>query len=779
MTALQTYSTGTASVATDGTVVTGVGPLWLTAGNAKPGDLFQSGHYCVPITDVTDETHLVITPWPGGTLAGATYSILKVSQQRIIGAAAAEDVDKMLTALNTNGWYVFVPSISTVPDPSLGDDGQFALQASTGKVWAKESGVWNYLGIYKAFRLMGAWSGATAYSVGDVVTLNGTSYSCVLDHTNQTPPNSTYWQVLAAKGDTGPAAWGTPAAWVTATPYSIGPPAAVVTFNGNTYVALVSHTSGTFATDLAAGKWLLVAQRGQDGSNYAATSTTSLAIGTGTKSFTTQTNLAYTAGARIRLSHAADVTKYMEGLVTAYTAGTGAMTVNILLAVSSGTFTDWNLNLAGEPGTADFVTVRKFEYKITSVTNTVSGTDLNGSTLAYTPGFLDVVVNGSTAAPSDITATNGTSVVFSRNLNIGDTVYINASLAYNPADALSITAAGSDITNKPLFRRNLGVQSKNYILNGAMMVSQENAAVAGTTSGYYPVDQFTVNFVTSGALSVGQVASLTPGGSPNRLRITVTSADAAVAAGDLLVAETRLEGQRIADLRSGSASAKTVTLQFGVKGPAGTYGVGFRNGAATRNYAAEFTIAPGEANTDVVKSVTLALDQSGTWANDTSLGIIINFVLMGGTNFQVSPNAWGSATVGITTSNQFNFMGTNGNVFELFDVGLYEGATAPSFQVPDYPSELLGCQRYYEACPFVAQDQAGTVSGKGRSWPLSFKVSKRATPTTSIINLAQTRCSGTTTSSATSEGMRIVTTNSNTDQDDFSASGTWIANARL
>lgn len=45
-------------------------------------------------------------------------------------------------------------------------------------------------------------------------------------------------------------------AWVTATAYAIKD---VITQTGNTYIAAVAHTSGTFATDLAAGKWVLLA----------------------------------------------------------------------------------------------------------------------------------------------------------------------------------------------------------------------------------------------------------------------------------------------------------------------------------------------------------------------------------------------------------------------------------------------------------------------------------------------------------------------------------------
>ena len=39
------------------------------------------------------------------------------------------------------------------------------------------------------------WSSTKTYVVGDRVTLSGVIYNCILGHTNQTPPNATYWAV--------------------------------------------------------------------------------------------------------------------------------------------------------------------------------------------------------------------------------------------------------------------------------------------------------------------------------------------------------------------------------------------------------------------------------------------------------------------------------------------------------------------------------------------------------------------------------------------------------
>lgn len=87
---------------------------------------------------------------------------------------------------------------------------------------------------------------------------------------------------------------------------------------------------------------------GQDGAGYLATSTSSVAIGTGSKTFTTQSGLAYTVGARVRVSSEGDTSNWMEGLVTAYSGVTLAL--NVTLTNGSGTHADWNINLAGERG---------------------------------------------------------------------------------------------------------------------------------------------------------------------------------------------------------------------------------------------------------------------------------------------------------------------------------------------------------------------------------------------------------------------------------------------
>jgi hypothetical protein len=471
--------------------------------------------------------------------------------------------------------------------------------------------------------------------------------------------------------------------------------------------------------------------------SYKGTSTTSVPVATGSVTLTTQANLSYLPGTRVRASSTATPSTYIEGIASAYNSSTGVLSFVVDKAVGSGTLASWNINLAGDPGTADFVTVRKFLYNASAGQTTFSGLDVFSRTLAYTPGFITVVLNGSTLTPNDFTATNGTSVTLALGVNASDVVYIDCSLAYTPANALSISQNGADIADKAKFRANIGVMQRNYIINGGMQVSQENGSTAASPadqSTFYPVDQFYFYKVnTAGVASVAQVASPTPGGSPNRLRVTVTTADATMDAQDRIRVVTPLEGLRVADLRLGTSVAKTVTLQFGVKAPAGTYCISLGNASGGRSYVAEYTISAGEANTDVVKSVTVSLDQTGTWLSDNGIGLVVYWCLGAGSAWQGSPGSWQSAFA-LGSANQFNLFGTNGNVFELFDVGLYEGVVAPAFQLPDYPSELLACKRYWQK--LRVGYQSGTVTN-GSSYgpgPVMFSVATRAVPTIAQIS---------------------------------------------
>ena len=150
------------------------------------------------------------------------------------------------------------------------------------------------LGGGSAFDWQGAWDNSTAYVVDDVVEYNGSSYVSIQDGTNQQPDTATtYWKLMAAKGDTGATgATGTqgpqgdpgpqgpqgdpgPAgatgqgytwrgAWNSGTAYVAYD---TVSYNGSSYVAIAGSTNVTPGTDPT--KWELIAQKGDTGATGA------------------------------------------------------------------------------------------------------------------------------------------------------------------------------------------------------------------------------------------------------------------------------------------------------------------------------------------------------------------------------------------------------------------------------------------------------------------------------------------------------------------------------
>lgn len=240
---------------------------------------------------------------------------------------------------------------------------------------------------------------------------------------------------------------------------------------------------------------------------------------------------------------------------------------------------------------------------------------------------------------------------------------------------------------------------RNRIVNHDMRRSQENEGASGTANGYYAADQWATYRVTSaGVITSAQVASVTPAGSPNRYRVTITTADASLAAGEYLTISQNLEGSNVADFRYGGSSARNSVLRFGFKGPAGTYAVRLGNSAANRSYVALFTITSGQANTDTVQTISIPGDTTGTWLTANGvIGITLDIVLACGSTFQGS-TGWQSGNI-LGTSAVSNGMATGAAVFELFDVGLkldpdatgVYGQYEVGYVHPDYRSE-----RYWE-----------------------------------------------------------------------------------
>jgi hypothetical protein len=232
-----------------------------------------------------------------------------------------------------------------------------------------------------------------------------------------------------------------------------------------------------------------------------------------------------------------------------------------------------------------------------------------------------------------------------------------------------------------------------------------------------------------------QSSATPPSGFTNFLRITTTTADASPAAGSAYFVSSNIEGLNLQDLQLGAATAKTITISFWIRSSlTGSFSGSISNSADNRSYPFSYTISA--ANTWEQKTVTIAGDTTGTWLTDTGIGMRFRLDLGSGSTFRGTAGAWAAASiVGVTSA--VRVISTLSATFDITGVQLEIGSAATPFEVRDYATELVRCQRYYELVGAMSTGiQASTTTvGSSGTWDLGsrFLVRKRSTP---VISLA-------------------------------------------
>lgn len=113
----------------------------------------------------------------------------------------------------------------------------------------------------------GDWDTDTAYVENDVVSNDGSAYVCTDAHTGQEPPNASYWALLVSKGDTGQTGSAGPqgvvwqGTWVDHIRYEIGD---AVIHNGSSYICTSDHED---VEPPNVSYWNVLASKGDQGAN--------------------------------------------------------------------------------------------------------------------------------------------------------------------------------------------------------------------------------------------------------------------------------------------------------------------------------------------------------------------------------------------------------------------------------------------------------------------------------------------------------------------------------
>jgi hypothetical protein len=235
---------------------------------------------------------------------------------------------------------------------------------------------------------------------------------------------------------------------------------------------------------------------------------------------------------------------------------------------------------------------------------------------------------------------------------------------------------------------------KNRLINGAMVIDQRNAgaAVTPTSSGAYAyiTDRWGIYVSQNSKLVSQQAAGVTLSGFYNALYIASSSAYS-ILSSDIFVLRQVIEGNNIADLLWGTASAHTVTLSFKVYSSlTGTFGGSLMNSAGDRSYP--FTYSISASNTWTTISITIPGDTTGTWLTTNGIGIRVHFGLGVGSTLSGTAGSWAAAGY-YSATGATSVVGTSGATFYITGVQLEKGSTATAFDYRPYGTELQLCQR--------------------------------------------------------------------------------------
>ena len=251
---------------------------------------------------------------------------------------------------------------------------------------------------------------------------------------------------------------------------------------------------------------------------------------------------------------------------------------------------------------------------------------------------------------------------------------------------------------------------KNRIINGAMVISQRNAAASVTAmSPGYTLDRW-AQIAGAGSVTVQRTTSIVPTGFAYAYGVTVATVNTRGAADYSFIYQS-IEGLNVADLDLGLSTAQTVTVSFWVRSSvSGLYSGVLASGDNTRSYGFTYTISA--ANTWEQKTVTIVGDTSGgktAYPIDNTTGLRLKLDLGSGSNYQVTADSWQAATNKIGVAGTVSWAQTAGATFYVTGVQLEKGSTATAFDYRPYGTELSLCQRYY----YKHQGATGTRFASG------------------------------------------------------------------
>ena len=187
-----------------------------------------------------------------------------------------------------------------------------------------------------------------------------------------------------------------------------------------------------------------------------------------------------------------------------------------------------------------------------------------------------------------------------------------------------------------------------------------------------------------------------PAGFANCTKLSCTTADVSIAAGEYLILGQNLEGQDLQQIKKGTASAEQLTVSFWVKGNASaTYVVELNDADDNRQISKSFSVTTSWAKITLL----IPADTTGALDDDNATSLALHFWLHAGSTYTggtLNDDAWAALTNADRAAGISSFLDATSRTFFLTGVQLELGATATEFEYRTFGDELESCQRYYE-----------------------------------------------------------------------------------
>lgn len=261
---------------------------------------------------------------------------------------------------------------------------------------------------------------------------------------------------------------------------------------------------------------------------------------------------------------------------------------------------------------------------------------------------------------------------------------------------MALSTIGTNQISNEVFQAN-----RNLVKNGAMAVSQRatSSTGLGAANGYFTVDRMrmAIGDASAGRFTMAQTAVTDLSGFSKSVKISCTTADTSIAAGERLVLNYRFEGQDLQSLKSSSSSLKAFTVSFYARANAAfnlvseiIFGADTSKNSEA-NQVNALTTSWQRFTMSIPAATNTQIDDVTTHDTDLMFWIHAGSTYTSGSNSTtLRPNVNANRAAGVSS-----IFASTSNFVEITGIQLEIGDTATPFEVEDFGTTLRKCQRYY------------------------------------------------------------------------------------